>query len=507
MASSLHATLRDVAFRHESATAPLFQDLTATLPRGFTGVVGANGSGKTTLLRLLAGELRPERGAVETPPLRLLCAQGTDEAPPGLEPLLAADDGEARVLRDRLGLDALDPARWDRLSHGERKRAQLAVALRARPDLLALDEPTNHVDAATRTLLIDALTRFRGVCVLVSHDRALLDALCGRCLWLEPPEAVLRPGGYTEGAAERDRERTAAARAHTDARRERDRLRTLRSRREEAADRSDRRRSKRGLGRHDHDAKARRDLARVSGKDGQAGRLSRQVDGRLAQAEARLAAHRIEKTHGGGFRVEGQRARRDRLLALPAGALSLGPGRTLHVPALEVRPQDRIAVTGPNGSGKSTLLRALLETPLVEAERVLVLPQELDAHRARAVLAELRALPKAELGRALQIVARLGSEPERLLATRTPSPGELRKLLLAVGVARAPQLLVLDEPTNHLDLPSIEALEAALADAPCALLLVSHDEAFLGSLTRTRWTLQRHPDGDCRLEVREGSGP
>jgi ATPase subunit of ABC transporter with duplicated ATPase domains len=229
------------------------------------------------------------------------------------------------------------------------------------------------------------------------------------------------------------------------------------------------------------------------------------VDGRLAQAEARLAKHRIERRHGGGVRVEGSRARRDRLLVLPSGTLPLGPARALRIPALEVRPEDRIAVTGPNGSGKSTLLRALLEDPRVDRDRVLQLPQELDARRASTVLAELRALPKAELGRALQFVARLGSDPARLLESRTPSPGELRKLLLAVGVASEPQLLVLDEPTNHLDLPSIEALESALADAPCALVLVSHDETFLGGLTRTRWTLDRLPGGDSSLEVREGS--
>ena len=95
----------------------------------------------------------------------------------------------------------------------------------------------------------------------------------------------------------------------------------------------------------------------------------------------------------------------------------------------------------------------------------------------------------------MTLISRLGSRPGRLLASTTPSPGEIRKILLARGVERGPHLIVMDEPTNHLDLPSIECLENALAEAPCALLLVSHDERFLARLTTVRWTLVQ--DGDA----------
>jgi ATPase subunit of ABC transporter with duplicated ATPase domains len=85
----------------------------------------------------------------------------------------------------------------------------------------------------------------------------------------------------------------------------------------------------------------------------------------------------------------------------------------------------------------------------------------------------------------MSIVGALGSEPERLLETNDPSPGELRKLMLALGMEQAPHLIIMDERTNHLDLPSIECLEAALEACPSALLLVSHDLRFLQRLTRT----------------------
>ena len=81
--------------------------------------------------------------------------------------------------------------RWKSLSHGERKRAQIAVALWLDPVVLAVDEPTNHIDADARKLLREALRNFRGVGLLVSHDRELLDELCGQCLFIDPPEAVM----------------------------------------------------------------------------------------------------------------------------------------------------------------------------------------------------------------------------------------------------------------------------------------------------------------------------
>jgi ATPase subunit of ABC transporter with duplicated ATPase domains len=89
----------------------------------------------------------------------------------------------------------------------------------------------------------------------------------------------------------------------------------------------------------------------------------------------------------------------------------------------------------------------------------------------------------------MTVISGLGSRPERLLESHEPSPGETRKLLLAMGVVRQPYLIIMDEPTNHLDLPSIELLEQALSECPCALLLVSHDKRFLEATTYRRWEI------------------
>ena len=125
----------------------------------------------------------------------------------------------------------------------------------------------------------------------------------------------------------------------------------------------------------------------------------------------------------------------------------------------------------------------------VSRDKLVYLPQEIPADRAQAILAGALALSRSDLGHLMTVISGLGSRPERLLQSSEPSPGETRKLLLAMGVVREPEIIVMDEPTNHLDLPSIELLEHALADCPCGLLLVSHDRRFLRATTRREWLI------------------
>ncbi|MFU8816505.1 MAG: ATP-binding cassette domain-containing protein [Pseudomonadales bacterium] len=500
MSPTASVALRGLSFEYDCGSAPLFSGLSLPLPRGFTGVVGANGAGKTTLLRIVAGELAPTAGHVQGAADAVYCAQRTDAAPRVLRDFLDDWDAEAFDLRGRLGIEPDYLARWDTLSHGERKRAQIACALWQRPTLLAIDEPTNHIDARARECLIDALHGFGGVGLIVSHDRALLDALCGQCLWLEPPNARTYPGGFSQAREQRRLEREHLIAERSKAVRQHDALqREIVTRRERAA-REPIDRSKRALARNDSDARAKINLARVT--DGKAGAALRQLHGRAEQARSRLAAAQVDKTYDTGIWISGARSQRDRLFSLGPGAIPLGTARVLRFPRLAMRPADRIAIIGDNGAGKSTLVRHLMGNLNVPPEHVIEMPQEIAPSQAERALEAARALPADRLGQVMSIVSRLGSRPHRLLESHAPSPGEIRKLLLALGILRTPHLIVMDEPTNHLDLPSIEALELALDGCPCGLLLVSHDLRFLDRLTHTTWHIHVDARGDATVICR-----
>jgi ATPase subunit of ABC transporter with duplicated ATPase domains len=250
---------------------------------------------------------------------------------------------------------------------------------------------------------------------------------------------------------------------------------------------ADRRRSKASLDRGDRDGRARIDLARITGKDGKAGRLAKQMRARLDMARREERNILVRKQYELGIWVSTEFSRRDTLFRVNAGAVTLGKGGELRYPDLIMSPRDRIGLTGANGSGKTSLVRLLMSRIDLSPERLTYLPQEIDAQSSRALLDEARLLPADVLGKLMTVVSRLGSRPARLLESLEPSPGEVRKLLLGLGIARQPHLIIMDEPTNHLDLPSIECLEEALDGCPCGLLLVSHDLRLLARLTRIRW--------------------
>ncbi len=502
--ASAQLNLQAVEFAHPGMTAPLFTDLTVQFPSGWTGIVGPNGAGKTTLLKVAMGELAPQGGTVQRQGLALYVAQRTDEPPEFFEDFIWAPDAGLLKARLRVGDDW--PERWATLSHGERKRAQIAVALWREPAVLALDEPSNHIDAEACRLLREALQDFSGIGLLVSHDRTLLDELCSQCLLLDPPDAVLRPGGVTEALEQQERDEQSAHSTNESLRRTASRLQAEAQRRRVIADQkaSAARGSKqKKIPANDHDGRAMRNLAKLTGKDAYAGKLAAQMSQRAGKVEAQRAEIAVKKRYETGIWVDGASFMpRDFLLRLLAGQLPLGGGRALHFPDLAIGGTSRIALKGANGLGKSTLVRHLLGQLQVPMEKVVTVPQEISAEDSRALLEAVKNLPNVERGRVMTTISRLGSRPARLLESALPSPGEVRKLLLALGIVRGPHLIVMDEPTNHMDLPGILCLEEALADCPCAMLLVSHDESFLEKITQTDWLLAKDAAGNTRLEIK-----
>ena len=491
-------TFKNVTFIHEYSADPILKDLCFTVGEGWTGVIGANGSGKTTLLRLALRELSPTEGNVLAPRAGLLCPQRTDTVPDSLAELLVRGDLGTHRLVQILGLQPDWASRWDTLSHGERKRAQLATILDQDPDFLAVDEPTNHLDSASCDRVREALATFRGLGLLVSHDRDLLDRLCDRCLFLEASGLTLRPGGYSEGARQEEQERTAMLRRRAKASHEVERLeREMQARRVQAT-KAEHNRSKRGIPKGDHDAKSKVNAMRVA--DSGSGQRLRQLEGRLEQASDQKAGLVLKRQFAKGVTLGGERSQRPILVTLPEGELSLGGGKRLGFPSLVIRPRDRVGIQGPNGSGKSTLIRRIVTELDEVGVKVAYIPQEMDAQGARDILKAVRTLPPDRLGRVMTLVRRLGSDPARLLQSLEPSPGELRKLLLAQCLEWEPQIVVLDEPTNHLDLPSVVCLEGALEGYQAALVMVSHDRAFLARLADSVWNIRPGQGSGWELE-------
>jgi ATPase subunit of ABC transporter with duplicated ATPase domains len=440
----------------------------------------------------VAGELRPQAGQIRLEPAGAevaLCAQDVESPGEAVVSLAARDDGPAWRLRGALALDPTDLERWSSLSPGECRRWQIAGALAQEPRVLLLDEPTNHLDAAGRTLVLATLERFRGAGVVVSHDRAVLEALTSRTARLHRGKLTLTSGDYAAAKAiwdaDQARARVVREEAQSRERRTRQALVLARSSRE-AAERSlsgSRRDPK------DRDARGMGPQTKRAWAEARLGGDVRRLRTAVDRAAAAVPKANVEPELGRSIFLGYTPAPRPIILTLDAPELRAGSrvlARDVH---LVLRREDRVRLAGPNGAGKTTLLTRLLGANAGRAEEVFFLGQELASGDGRTILDRVRALPADARGRTLSLVAALGTEPDRLLVSAAPSAGEVRKLLLAEGLARRPWAVVLDEPTNNLDLPTVERLGAALAGYPGALLLVTHDEHLAAACTTARWEL------------------
>ena len=494
--------LSHVCFAHTDAV-PILEDCSLRLAGGWTGVVGPNGCGKTTLLRVLAGELAAEAGAVRFAPPHpdvRTCRQTVERIDAEVGALAEALDGPAQRLRDTLGLDPASLGRWSTLSPGERKRWQVGGALHAAPDVLLLDEPTNHLDAPARERLVAALAEFSGLGLLVSHDRTLLDALTTHTIRFRHGGVRLWSGSYEVARRaweQEEREQLDAyQRLQSEKRKVRRRLgdaRRLRAQAEAKMKRTMRRASPKDI-----DTRKRFSAKRRRSAEASLGREIHKLRDTLGRLDAQGAGQAIHKELGRSLGVDWETAPHRQLFAHDEDLLRIGDRVLARGARVAVARDSRIHLAGPNGAGKSTLIARLREHGPPD-DRVLYLPQELSPEAGAVQLAALREAPAEERGRALTLAAALGVDPEALLASEAPSPGETRKLALAHGLARRVWALVLDEPTNHLDLPSVERLETALAAYPGALVMATHDAAFAARLTDTVW---RFDAGTLRVATR-----
>ncbi|MEN8113644.1 MAG: ATP-binding cassette domain-containing protein [Actinomycetota bacterium] len=490
--SAIH--FHDVSFSYTSAV-PIVEDASFNLGPGWTGLVGANGAGKSTILHLVAGDHPPAAGEIRLVPPRttpVLCEQRVDERTGAIDAFATDWDRDAIRLRDRLRLDPSDLERWTTLSPGERKRWQIGAALAASPHILLLDEPTNHLDEDARSLLLSVLEAFDGAGVIVSHDRDVLERLTSRTLRIQNARLSLRNAPYEQARAGWDAEAGLAQQELDRLKREKKATkRRLADQRRTAEEKDAKRlRERQQAGIHDLDTRGAVATGRhASGQ--RAGAREREVTrSRLEDITERINETAIDRKHGGAISFPADPSKKEFLIR-HSGPVAIPSGETLFEADVAVRRTDRIRLAGPNGAGKTTLLKSLVASAAIPADRMLVLQQETTRAEAPAWLDRVRSLPPTDRGRVLSLVSLLGTDPAPLLSSGLPSPGEARKLALALGLGTPTWLLALDEPTNHLDLPSIERLETALRGYPGAILLITHDTRLAATVTTVEWRIDR----------------
>jgi ATPase subunit of ABC transporter with duplicated ATPase domains len=380
------------------------------------------------------------------------------------------------------------PPRCATTSGGQGARAALAAILLSRFDVLLLDEPTNDLDFAGLGQLERFLRDLDGALVVVSHDRAFLEATVDRVLELDEHsrKSTEYGGGWLGYLDAKATARRHAEEAYDQYQSQRsglvDRARTQRQWAVQGA-----RSAKKNPPDND---KARRGFT-VNRTEKQAAkvRITEKALERLEVADKPWEGWDLHLDLAPASR-SGDVVARLVDAVVERGAFRLGPI------SLEVAWADRLAIVGPNGSGKTTLLRALLgELPLVAGERWMgpgVVVGELDQGRRRFLTDEplVNAFVAASgllAQPARSLLAKFGLAAEHVgRAASSLSPGERTRATLALLMAAGANCLVLDEPTNHLDLPAIEQLEQALDDYAGTLLLVTHDRRLLEALEISR---------------------
>ena len=509
--------ISNLNFSYSSSNSTLFEDFSLQFFDGWTCVAGSNGCGKSTLLKLIAGMIEPDGGKISCDENTIYCPQETAEIPENLYTAFWSDDNEVRRFFSRLCVTEEMLERYDTLSGGEKKRIQIACALAEQPNVLLLDEPTNHLDAETTKMISDALGDFHGIGIMVSHDRGFADSLCNRTIYLYNESHAFAGGrdciacdtypcGLTK-ALELRQSGQAQSRENWEKLNSKAASEKQRSAKLEAENQKSKARlSKKTISAKDHDAKLKQDLARISGKDRTTGDAKARLETQIRQTEAERDNIKKALSRKEGFSVENTDFSKP--IIIEETQIHAG-NYTLQVPHLEIKRDTKLALTGQNGAGKTLFVNhviGLLEDTGRKNE-LLYLPQEISDEERVRIFKEFSQLEEAERGEVLSTLFRLGSEPTRLNAENSTgsnstsstgsytgpqvSPGELRKLMIALAVQRPLSLLILDEPTNHMDITSVLALENALASLNCAMIVVSHDKAFLEKITNASLTAER----------------
>ena len=476
-------------------------------------LIGRNGTGKSSLLKILAGDEKVDDGLLQLQSgVRRVYVAQEPQFLSGVSVFDAVAEGvaEARALRERYErhapdedldalqtrLEALDGWTWeqrvtealqrlhldadalvDALSGGTKKRVALARALVAAPDVLLLDEPTNHLDIDSIEWLQDLLNGWRGALVLISHDRAFIDAVATRIVELDRGQLRNYPGNFAafNAAKARELENEALAAARAD---------KLLAQEEVWIRKGVEARRTRSVGRVARLVQLREQRAQ---RRNELGQVRLEVDAGLPPGKIVAELKDVSMRYG------------DRLLIDKFSATILRG--------------DKVGLIGPNGCGKTTLLKLILGELMPTSGsvrqgsklQVAYFDQMRAALNLDATLAdtispgsewiEIGQEPKVTRKHVMSYLGDFLFSPARANSpVRTLSGGERNRLLLARLFALPANVLVLDEPTNDLDIDTLDLLEELLQAYAGTVFLVSHDRRFLDNVVTSTIAWEGDPD-------------
>ncbi|HLN73669.1 MAG: ATP-binding cassette domain-containing protein [Methylococcaceae bacterium] len=482
-------------------------------PRDRIGLVGKNGAGKSTLLKILSGQKQPGEGTVTVPndvrigylPQHMIISDGRtvfEEAVTSFEEILklehrieeinhelstrtdyesaeyhrlldhvtefndrfhmlGGNNFEAEVEQTLMGLGFLRSdftRQTSEFSGGWRMRVELAKILLKRPDVFLLDEPTNHLDIESIQWLEDFLKNYHGAVVLVSHDRAFLDAVTNRTIEITLGRIYDYKSNYSKYLVLRKELKDQQMAAYI------------------------------------NQQKMIEDTEKFISRFRYQATKSIQVQSRIKMLE-KLERLEVDEEDNSALRIKFPPALRSGTVVVEAKELSKSYGNlnVLNKIDLIIERGEKVAFVGKNGEGKTTLARVIMNELEYQGElkmghnvKIGYFAQD-QARRLNPNLTVFETIDQIAVGEIRTKIRNIlggfmfsGEEADKKVSVL--SGGECSRLAMVKLMLEPVNLLVLDEPTNHLDMRSKEILKQALIDYDGTVIVVSHDREFLDGL-------------------------
>lgn len=452
------------------------------------GLVGRNGAGKTTLANIITGHSDYEQGQITTTRQYLnvgYLRQAKAEPELFLNVLKYETEvyGEFQRLASRLGMNRVQSWSGDRihnLSGGEKTKLSLAKVWAVQPDLLILDEPTNHMDYEGINCLISQLAAYKGPAIIISHDRYFLDRTVSKIAELDNGTIKLYSCNYSEYRKAKQKERESQMHIYDSQQKEQKEIEANIARLKNWSDKAHRESRQKAAGRMGgkeyYRKKAKKRDQAIKSKINRLEKMRQEGISRPVK-ELQVNFNLNVREKGGRYLLEAEN------IGKSFGDLLLFKNSSFYV-----NRGEKVGILGPNGCGKTTLIKMFLGKEDPDTGRIFMSPsaqvayvnQELPQGEIDSLQERLKILTPEAKRNILQLLMKLGIPYDRLTVPLGElSRGERMKIAMGMAVMGECDLLIMDEPTNHLDVCSREALEESLIDFPGTMLLISHDRYFL----------------------------